>query len=302
GTTNIQGTIDGGNGKFIFTGNNKDEFIIRSGGTFIMSPSTEGNLSSDCPTDSPDNPVPSGGIIEVHTTANIFSSGYFYGGNASVKFYKSTSLSGTAIAETHNGELHFFETLNVGGTAHLNITCKRTLKVDGTTTLQSSGFLNAVSGTIYLGGNLRTESNSAVFNAGSSTIYFYGTTFENEGYFNAETSTFIFNASSTQIVSTHNYRENITFYNLIAEGTAAVTATHNILVLNDMIVEEHAEFNVTHGKTLNVVGVVTGDPHVDTNRPYIISIRINSPGSITAIFNEPLNKNSAQNAKNYRIE
>src|SRR5690606_12814159 len=96
--------------------------------------------------------------------------------------------------------------------------------------------------------------------------------------------------------------ENITFYNLIAEGTAKVNATHHIMVLNDLTVDTKAEFHVANGKTLDVVGVVSGDTDISTDRPYIISIIINAPNSITAIFNEPLNKNSVQNANNYRIE
>lgn len=301
GTTGIQGTIDGGNGKFIFNGKPNDEFSIKSGGSFYMAPAKPSDPSPECIESTPDNPTPSGGTVEVHTVANIYSSGYFYGGNADVRFYKSTSLTGTAVVETHNGLLHFSENLTAGS-ASINLTCKGTIKVDGTTTLRSSAFLNAYDGNIYLGGNLRTESNSAEINAGNSTIHFFGSTFVNEGYFNPGTSTFIFNAIGSQIVSTHSWRENITFYNLIAEGTADVQATHNILVLNDMSIDDNSEFNVDAGKTLNVVGNVTGDPFVDTNRPYIISIRINAPNSITAIFNEALNRNSAQNAGNYRIE
>lgn len=73
-------------------------------------------------------------------------------------------------------------------------------------------------------------------------------------------------------------------------------------VNNDMSVSESAGYEHENNTTLNVVGEVTGDPQIDTDRPYIITITINSGTSISAIFDQPLSAGPAETASNYRVE
>ncbi|MBN2634998.1 MAG: T9SS type A sorting domain-containing protein, partial [Prolixibacteraceae bacterium] len=115
-------------------------------------------------------------------------------------------------------------------------------------------------------------------------------------------STFVFNGGGSQVFGTYNWRPDNTFYNLIVENNSNVQSTHNVLVLNDMEVSDGSSFNIDSGKTLNVIGEIIGDANIETNRPYIITIVINTMNSITAVFNEPLDPVSAQTASNYRIE
>ncbi|QGY46006.1 hypothetical protein GM418_20725 [Maribellus comscasis] len=301
GPTLIKGTLNGGVGNFVFDGdssNSTHKAEIRSEGRFYMSPSASDVQTLDCTSDTPEL---SGGTVDFYTPCYIQNSGYFYGGNAYVTFYNSISPNGTAVIETHNGILLFKADLTAHSTANINITCEGTIQVDGNTTLKSAGYINAMGGNIYFGGNLRTEKSSGTINAGGSTIYFSGSSFENEGYFNAGTSTFVFSGGSQEF-STHSWRADNTFYNLVVEIGADVQSTHNVMVLNDLEVSEAGSFTIEPGKTLDAVGYVTGEDYIFTNRPYIISIVINSENTITAVFNEPLDPVSSQTASNYRVE
>ncbi len=298
----INGTLNGGVGNFVFNGdswNGSHKVTIKSGGKFFMAPSSSGNYPLICTSDASE---PSGGSVDFYTPCDIGSSGFFYGGNADVTFYKSVAPSGTAIIETHNGTLLFKEDLTASNTANVNITCEGTIQVDGDTRLYSSGYIDAVKGNIYFRGDVKTENSSGTINAGASTIVFSGGSFVNEGYFNPGTSTFIFNGNGNQQLSTYNWRPDNTFYNLVIEGGSNVQSTHNLMVLNDLNVNENGTLNIADGKTLDVVGSVLGEDGVFTNRPYIVSIVINSSNEITAVFNEPLDPGSSQSAWNYWVE
>ena len=303
GEVSISGTINGGVGDFVFDGNPADsnhKVTISSGGHFYMSPSSSDNQSLDCP-DPPTSPEPSYGTVSFITPCYIRNSGYFYGGNAYVSFYKSITPSGTAVIETHNGTLLFKGDLTVGSST-VNITCEGTIQVEGNTTLGSSGYINATGGNIYFDGNVKTENSSGTINAGTSTIVFSGDSFENEGYFNAETSTFIFAGDGTQLVSTYDWRSDNTFYNVIIEESADVQSTQNLVIANDLELVGDGSLTVDPDKTLEVGGSVSGEGDINIDRPFILSILINSSNTITAVFNAPLDASSSQNAGNYRIE
>ncbi len=302
GTTLIEGTVNGGIGKFVFDGdsdNNQHAVYVGSTGRFYMSPYSSDELTVECEDGASE---PSEGSIDFYISCFIGSNGQFLGGNAYVTFYKSVSPGHNSTIETHNGNLVFKEDLTARQTADINITCNGIIRVEGNTILGSNAHLNAEQGIIYFEGNIKTENSSGVINAGSSTIFFSGDSFENEGYFNAGTSTFVFNGSGSQLLSTYYWRTNNTFYNLIVENNSIVRSSHHVMVLNDMTVNQGSEFNLDSGLTLDVVGVVTGDAYITTDHPYIIVININSSNSITAVFDEALESSSAQRASNYWIE
>jgi hypothetical protein len=324
GQTNIYGTIDGGIGNFVFQGNlsnNQHQVLVRSGGRFYMSPSSPENHPLVCLPETPEPPALSGGTIDFFLPAFIENNGRLYGGDALVSFYQSTNTQGDAGIEVHNGTIVFKGNSVVSNSGFMKITCQGAIEVEGNSTFQqsgsievangnfsvtgdavfqNSGILNADGGDITFEGNITIANTGGTINAGSSTIYFSGGTFENSGTFNPGTSTFIFDGDGSQIIT--GKKTDISFYNLIVEDGANVQSSQNVLVLNDMEVAESGEFNVDPGKTLDVVGAVTGENNIGTNRPYIIKIVTNSSNTITAVFNEPLNPASAQTASNYRIE
>ncbi len=318
GSTNIDGTIDGGAGNFEFKGTNDHTVTIGKNGRIYMAPSSPGNHPPTCDPNAPTPPLLSGGSVKFLIPTLIEKEGGIYGGDAVITFNESTQTQNTAFFEIHNGAIVFTGNAVVSHDGYLKITCKGSIHIEGNSTFkqqgsvdvadgsfgvagdatfQNSGTLNAGEGDITFEGNV-TLSNSGGINAGASTIHFEGGTFSNNGNFNAGTSTFIFGGEGNQGI----VGDDITFYDLIVEGGSIVNAIQNVLVENDMTVDENGEFNVDPGKTLNVVGDVIGDPFVDTNRPYIVAIRINSPNSITAVFNEQLRLALAQTASNYKIE
>ncbi|WP_423127258.1 Ig-like domain-containing protein [Gaoshiqia sp. Z1-71] len=324
GQTDIYGSVDGGRGNFVFDGdpsNNQHQVTIRSGGRFYMAPSSPENYPPDCPPDTPVPPVLSGGTIDFYSPSYVENNGRLYGGDAVITFYKPTNSQGDAITDIHNGLMVFKDNVTISNTAWLKIACKGTIRVEGNSifqqngnmdvgdgnftvsgdaVFQNSGRLDADEGNIVFEGNVTIANTGGIINAGSSTIYFSGDIFNNSGTFNPGTSTFIFEGDGNQLITGTNAL--ITFYNLIIEDSSTVQSIQNVLVLNDMAVDDDGEFEVDPGLTLNVVGDVTGDPYVDTNRPYIIAININAPNSITAVFDETLDPGSSQTASNYRVE
>ncbi len=304
GETVIRGTINGGIGNFVFDGDladNDHEVTISSGGHFYMAPSASDSQALDCPSEGSSPPELSGGTVDFIIPCNIESSGYFYGGNSYVTFHQSATPSGTAVIETHNGTL-LFEGDLTASSASINITCKGTIQVKGNTTLGASGYINAIGGNIYFEGDVKTENSSGTINAGNSTIVFTGNSFDNEGYFNAETSTFIFAGDGTQVVSTHDWRPNNSFYNVVVGENADVQSTQNLVIESDLEVGENGSLTVTSGGTLEVGGDISGEGDINIDRPFILSIHIVSNNTITAVFNEPLDASSSQNANNYRIK
>lgn len=324
GGTDIYGTIDGGTGNFIFDGdslNNQHKVTIRSGGRFYMAPSSPGNHPPECPPDTPVPPELSGGTIDFYSPSYVENNGRLYGGDALITYHKATESQGNAETEIHNGTIVFKDDVIISNSAWMEITCRGTIVVEGNSNFQQNGHmvvgdgnfsvsgdavfqnngtLDADEGNIVFDGNVTIANTGGTINAGASTITFSGGTFDNSGTFNPGTSTFIFDGEGSQSITGSN--SDITFYNLIIEEGSDVQSGQNVLVLNDMAVDDNGEFDVDPGLTLNVVGEVTGDPYVDTNRPYIIVIHINAPNSITAVFDEPLDPVSSQTATNYRVE
>lgn len=324
GGTDIYGILDGGTGHFVFDGdpsNSQHCVTIRSGGHFYMTPSAPGNHPPEYPPDTPVPPELSGGTIDFYSPSYVENNGRLYGGDALITYYKATESQGNAETEIHNGIIVFKDDVIIGNTAWMRITCKGSIQIEGdgnfqqnghivvgdgnlsvsgNAVFQNNGTLDADEGNILFDGNVTIANTGGTINAGASTITFSGETFDNSGTFNPGTSTFIFDGEGSQLITGSN--SDITFYNLIVEEGSDVQSGQNVLVLNDMTVDNSGKFNVDPGLTLNVVGEVTGDPYVDTNRPYIIVIHINAPNSITAVFDEPLDPVSSQTATSYRVE
>ncbi|MFA7489519.1 MAG: hypothetical protein WCY58_02040 [Mariniphaga sp.] len=324
GRTNIFGTLNGGTGNFSFDGDqlNSDHFVnIGSGGRFFMAPVVSATTTPECDPETPVPPPSSGGQIDFHNTVKIADNARFLGGDALVNIYQDFITDGNAIITIHNGTLNFMGDVDVVSTAVLSITCKGSITITGNSLFESngridvgdgnlsvggqavfanSGYFSAESGTIIFDGDVSIQNNNGDFIAGESTIYFNGGTFENSGDFDCGTSTFIFGGDGDQEITGTN--SDITFYNLEVEDGSTVNSSQNVLVMNDMGVEDDSDFFVDPGLTLNVVGVVTGDPYVETNRPYIISLVIIDDNVIKAIFDDSLDATTAQNPNNYYIE
>lgn len=324
GATNIYGTINGGSGNFVFDGdisNKKHNVVIRSGGRFYMTPSSPESHPPNCDPTTPDPPVLSGGTIDFNIPSFVENNGRLYGGDAFITFSESTETQGDAGIEIHNGTIIFKGNSSVRNSGYMKITCEGTILVEGNSTFEQNGSidiengnfgvigdavfenkgtLNADEGDINFDGNVTIANSGGTINAGSSSIYFSGGTFDNSGTFNPGTSTFIFDGDGQQEITGKN--SDITFYNLQVEDGANVNSEQNVLVLNDMTVDGNGEFVVEPGKTLDVVGNLNGDSNINTNRPYIIVITADAVNSITAVLNEALEPISAQKGSNYHVE
>ncbi len=162
-----------------------------------------------------------------------------------------------------------------GSTFNLN---QGTLNIYGNSEFTGGGTFNAGEGDINLNGNI-------AFNGGSD--------------FNADSSTVNMNGDVT-ISSQSNQDAN--FYNLNIEEGATVNSEIDVTVNNNMDVDENSDYNQDEGTNLNVVGDITGDPNIESPRPYIISIEILDISSIKVIFNQEVTSASAQNAGNYTVK
>jgi hypothetical protein len=324
GETNIEGHFEGGYGNIVFDGNpsnNRHTVTIRGGGRVYMAPSSFDEHPPDCPGHTPDNPPLSGGSIDFYNKSYVENNGRLWGGDAEIIFHKASNAQGDAIIEIHNGNLIFNDDATISNTAHLNVTCKGSvfiegdgtfqqngninvgqgnLTISGDTAFENSGTLNGGDGNISFEGNVTINNNGGVINAENSTITFSGGTFENSGTFDPGTSTFIFAGDGNQQITGSN--NTINFYDLIVEDGADVQSSQNVFVINDMVVEEDGFFDVDDGLTINIVGDVTGYPDVDTNRPYIIFLFVIDDTTIKAVFNEALTQATAENTANYRID
>ncbi|MDI6403036.1 hypothetical protein QLX67_13600, partial [Balneolaceae bacterium ANBcel3] len=226
------------------------------------------------------------GHVTVNNTTNITGAIFLDAG--SITFLDDFTMSSSALFTVQTG------TVNVGDPGPPVISADFSI-------LNSSVF-NLNNGTLNIYGSSEFD-NSGTFNAGSGDIVLDGDiTLSGNTAFNPQTSTVSIVGNSTITVNNNIDGNTISFYDLNISGDAQVVSNSNVLVNNDMVVDETASYQQTDGTTLNVVGTVTGDPEISTNRPYIISIIINSPTSISAVFDEPLNPATAVNPANYRIE
>lgn len=324
GQTQVFGFLDGGAGNFVFNGNpsnNQHTVTIRSGGRFYMAPSTFASPDPPCEENTPVPPPLSGGTIDFLVPSDVQNNGRLFGGDAVITYHKATTSQGDAITRIHNGTLIYKDNASFSNSASLIITCKGSVFVEGNGTFQQSGVMDVGDGNLTISGNAIFQNTGTLFggngnitfeddvtiagNGGSifaenSTITFSGGTFNNSGTFDPGTSTFVFSGDGDQQITGTN--SQITFYNLEVEEGSDVQSSQNVLVLNNMAVEEDSFFDVDDGLTINVIGEVTGDPFVDTNRPYIITLTIVGESTIQARFNETLTQSSAQNTANYRID
>jgi hypothetical protein len=195
--------------------------------------------------------------------------------NGTFNVYGTSSFAGSGVFNVDQGSANFYDDCSFGGATTVNAG-QGEFFFDSDVTIAGGGNINAENSTFIMNGATWNHTGGGTFDPGNSTFILTG---------------------DTEITG-----KDITFYNLIVEEGADVTSNVNVLVLNDMIVDEDGFFVVVDGKTLNVIGEVIGDPYVNTNRPYIITIFIDGPNMTTAVFNEELTAATAQNASNYRVE
>jgi len=321
GNTNIYGVLDGGQGNFTFSQNqNNNSLVIRNGGKFFMAPVIPGVNNAPIYPPCPEEPVSSGGSILFNTVASVENNGRFYIGNAAVTFTRDFTAQGDSETEIFNGSIAFEGNAVFRNSGSISIICNGDLVVEGdaefrndgvlntgpgdvtisgTATFRNTGTLNGGTGTINFEDDVIIANSGGVINAGATTIVFSGSTLENSGTFNPGTSTFIFAGTGSQQITGNN--SQIEFYNLEVAETSDVNSSQDVIVYNDMVVEDDGVFTLDPGRNLNVVGTVTGEPQVETVRPYIISIEILSATTIKAIFNQELQPSTAEVAANYSV-
>jgi hypothetical protein len=325
----IFGNFDGGEGTITFDGNinnNQHVVVIRNGGRFYMAPYAPSVAPNPvCPANTTKPPPLSDGSISFLIPSEVQNNGRLFGGDALITYHQSANSQGDAITSVRNGTIVYKSDVTMSNTATLEVTCKGTiiiegngtfqqngnmnlgdgsLQVDGDATFQNSGTLNAGEADITFSGNVTLANSGGTINAGESTITFEGDTFDNSGTFNAEESTFIFAGDGNQEITGSN--TDIEFFNLVVDDGAQVTANQNVTVLNNMEVEDGAEYNHDNETTLNVVGDVIGDPQIDSDKPYVVSIQIIADDRIRLFFNIPVlsgtTGNGASNDANYALE
>ncbi|MDD2813587.1 MAG: T9SS type A sorting domain-containing protein [Bacteroidales bacterium] len=300
GASNLDGILDGGAGHFVFNGspsNSTHQVHIGSDGYFYMSPSSPAIPHADCP---PYDPITPRGSVTFNVPAVVAGTGYFYGGDAQIDFYKTAEIQSSAFMYTHNGNVNVHNTLLLSGQGHFSITCKGRLQVDDDAIINGSGSLTVGQGTLDLNGDVTIDW-SGTIDAGSGTIEFSGSVFNNTGDFLPGTSTFIVDGTDCTFDSSQ-WADTIKFYNLVIAEGANSEAFEDVLVLNDLDVGDGGIFEVIEGENLDVIGEITGEGTVESDRPFIHTLLITGPNTIVAIFNEPLNSATALNAANYAIQ
>ena len=109
-----------------------------------------------------------------------------------------------------------------------------------------------------------------------------------------------------------NSNQDVTFHNLVIDDATTVTADIDVTVANNMTVDPTGDYNHVNETTLNVIGTVTGEPEIDVNRPYVVSIEVVTANRLRIFFNtefdgNPISlipgtgTNAAERAANYQV-
>lgn len=218
-----------------------------------------------------------------------------------------TTLSGGLLVG--GGEITFLNDLNIASngffnvqTGTVNIGSAGPPLISADFSVAANSIFNLNDGTLNIFGS-SVFNNSGTFNAGNGEIFFDGDiTLRGNANFNPDNSTVNITGNSTITVLNNIDGYTIYFNNLIIDDGAEVFSYANVVVNNDLYVDENGSFFIDDNFNLNVIGEVTGDPHVETDRPYIISIHIINETTINVVFDEPLMQNTAELTSNYRVE
>jgi len=218
------------------------------------------------------------GTLNIGTSSNpvdfdLGGGNYFNLNNGNMNVYGDFSMNGGSTFNVSGGILNIMGTTAITGNSDL-YAGDGTIKFNGNVSMNGGGTLNAESSELIINCNTWNTSGGGTFNPGTSTAVF---------------------STDTQITG-----NDVTFYNMELEGDATVTSNVNMLILNTLMVD--GELIVIPGKTLDVVGEISGSGSTSSNRPFIITILINSLNSITVVFNQPLDPVTAQTASNYRVQ
>lgn len=225
-------------------------------------------------------------VANGHVTVNnpMTLQGGIFVDDGSITFLENFTMGSSSLFEVQTGTVNIGDpgppvvsanfTQTGGSTFNLN---QGTLNIFGSSEFTGGGTFNAGSGNINLNGDIQ-------FNGGSD--------------FNSDESTV--NVSGDVTISS-NSNQDANFYNLnITEG-ANVNSTVNVTVTNDMDVADGSSYSQEENTNLNVIGNVTGDPQVESPRPYLVSITILNESSIRANFDQEVTPGTAENASNYVV-
>jgi|GEM_PF-2267992 len=256
------------------------------------------------------------GTILFNDVATIGNNGQLFVDSASIKFTKDLTVSQSGSINAGSGSLIFegnaeFRNSGTLDAGSANITFEgsasftqsgtlnggtSTLNFEGSATFSNSGTLNAGGSAVNFGGNVTISNNGGTINADSSTMSISGN-LNNAGNFNAGTSTVILNGSGSQTIS-----DDISFYNLTIQTQGTVTANGNITVQNGGVIGPNSTITIPdNNDQFTVIGDLTDSTSgsaVNTNKPYVTGITINSSTEIVVHFNETVTVASAQNASN----
>lgn len=225
-------------------------------------------------------------VANGHVTVNnaMTLQGAIFVENGSITFLENFTMASSSLFEVQTG------TVNIGDSGPPVISANFT-QTGGSIFNLNQGTLNIFGSSEFTGGG--------VFNAGTGNINLNGDIQFNGGSdFNADESTV--NMSGDVVISS-NSNQDATFHNLnVAEG-ANVSSTVDVTVTNDMIVTGGSDYNQEENTNLNVIGNVTGDPQVESPRPFLVSITILNQNSIRANFNQEITLATAENASNYLV-
>ncbi|MDG5766030.1 T9SS type A sorting domain-containing protein [Balneolales bacterium ANBcel1] len=227
------------------------------------------------------------GHVTVNNPTSI--SGAIFVDDGSITFLDDFSLVSSSLVTVQTG------TVNIGHPGPPVINADLVIGNDATFNL-NNGSLNIYGNSAF--------NNSGAFNAGSGNIVFDGNiSLDGNADFNPETSTVTITSNSIITVGSNIDGNTINFYDLEIEEGANVVSEANVFVNNNMTVDDDADYQNVNNTTLNVVGTVTGDPEIITERPYIVSIDILGPTTIRVNFdnNNPLEQSSAETAANYEV-
>lgn len=252
-----------------------------------------------------------GGSVYIPGSLSVTNSYNFSLGTATLNVLSASTISGNLNVQA--GTANFLQNITLSNSGQMNVTTGTVNigapgppVVGANFTLNGSAVFNLNEGTLNIYGT-STFTASGVFNANSGNINFNGNiTFAGDTNFDAGTSTVTMTGDVFIQTQNNNNNGNVVFYNLVIEDNAQVTANANIFVNNNMIVDEDGFYENINQTTLNVVGIVIGEPQIDATRPYLIAIEILSPTSISLRFNIALlagtGANGASNTGNYDVE
>ncbi|MEX1135513.1 MAG: T9SS type A sorting domain-containing protein [Balneolales bacterium] len=319
-TVSISGDLNGGSAATI-NANGADINVSRTltiGAAFNM---TNGNLQTSSISSSNNrvlnvnngtltiaNAATVGGNINLGDGVINFLGDFNLGGSGSFEVQAGTvnvgtpstapsfELGGNTTFNINDGTLNVYGSSTVDGSGKFYVD-NGSVNFYGSSTMTGGGDINGGNGAFYFGNEV-SISGGGEFNAENSTIDLDGADWHTEGGGTFEPGTSTINVSGSSDITGND----MTFYNLNVDDGGATNSSVNITVLNDMKVDDEGDFSLEEENNLNVVGNVTGDPQVNTDRPYIISIRINSPTNITAVYDTALVAETATNASNYRVE